>query len=77
MEDWSKGLQRRGVFFDGWVEDIDGVLDTHKKATVTTYGTRHSSKVSGACSNKENEAPKNESEKEVSNAKVNDNYPIR
>ena len=44
MEDWSKGLQHRGVFFEGWVEDLDQVLESHRKATVTSYGTHRSSK---------------------------------
>ena len=56
MEDWSKGLQQRGVFFEGWVENLDQVLESHRKATVTSYGTHRSSKTS-ACNDKENDKP--------------------
>ena len=64
MEDWSKGLQRRGVFFEGWVEDLDQVLESYRKATVTSYGTRRSSKAA-ACSNKENDESQNDSKMKV------------
>ena len=64
MEDWSKGLQQRGVFFEGWVENLDQVLESHRKATVTSYGTRHSSKTS-ACNDKENDKPQNDGKMKV------------
>ena len=64
MEDWCKGLQCLGVFFDGWVEDVNHVLELHRKETVTCYGTRRSFKTS-ACSNKENESPQTDSEVKV------------
>ena len=65
MEDWNRGLKCRGVFFEGWVEDLDQVLESHRKTTVTSYGTRRSSKTSAACSNKENDQSQKESEKKV------------
>ena len=52
MEDWSKGLQHKGVFLEGWVDDVDQVLESHRRATVTSYGTRRSKK--SGCTNKEN-----------------------
>jgi len=64
MEDWSKGLQHRGVFFEGWVEDLDQVLESHRKATITSYGTRRSSKAA-ACNNKENDKPQNDRKMKV------------
>ncbi len=54
--DWTEGLQHKGNYYEGWVEDIDGLLSSHAKATVTGYGTRRSSKASGnvATTDKEN-----------------------
>ncbi len=45
--DWTEGLQQKGNYYEGWVEDIDGLLSSHAKATVTCYGTRRSSNASG------------------------------
>ena len=42
--DWSKGLQRSGTYYEGWVDDLDELLSSHARATVTSYGTRRSSK---------------------------------
>ena len=42
--DWSKGLQSNGTYYEGWVSDVDELLSSHAKATVTCYGTRRSSK---------------------------------
>ena len=64
MDDWSRGLQHRGVFKEGWVEDLDHILESHRKATVTSYGTCHSSKTS-ACTNKENHKPQNDQKMKV------------
>ena len=47
------------------MEDLDQVLESHRKTTVTSYGTRRSSKTSAACSNKENDQSQKESEKKV------------
>ena len=40
---WAKGLKRSGLYFDGFVDDIESVLEQHRKDTVTFYGTRNSS----------------------------------
>ena len=48
---WAKGLKRSGLYFDGFVDDIESVLEQHRKDTVTVYGTRNSS---GAEQDKEN-----------------------
>ena len=45
--DWSKGLQSNGTYYEGWVDNLDELLSSHAKATVTCYGTRRSSKSSG------------------------------
>ena len=55
--DWSKGLQSNGTYYEGWVDNLDELLSSHAKATVTCYGTRRSSKSSGiavSVDNKEN-----------------------
>ena len=55
--DWSKGLQSNGTYYEGWVDNLDELLSSHAKATVTCYGTRRSSKPSGiavSVDNKEN-----------------------
>ena len=41
--DWGKGLQWSGTYYEGWVDDLDKLLSSHAKATVTSYGTRRSS----------------------------------
>ena len=46
------------------MENLDQVLESHKKATVTSYGTRRSSKTS-ACNNKENDKPQNDGKMKV------------
>ena len=45
--DWSKGLQSNGTYYEGWVSNLDELLSSHARATVTCYGTRRSSKSSG------------------------------
>ena len=42
--DWSTGLQSNGTYYEGWVDNLDEVLSSHAKATMTCYGTRRSSK---------------------------------
>ena len=43
---WSAGLERRGVYYEGVVDGqvIDEVLELHKRDTVSTFGTRTSTK---------------------------------
>ena len=40
---WAKGLKKSGLYYDGFVDDIEAVLEQHCKETVTFYGTRNSS----------------------------------
>ena len=47
VKDWSKGLQCNGTYYEGWVDNLDDLLSSHARATVTCYGTRRSSKTSG------------------------------
>ena len=51
---WAKGLKRSGLYFDGFVDDVECVLEKHRKDTVTFYGTRTST---GGVAEKENAAP--------------------
>lgn len=59
----STGLKQVGVYYEGIVDDVDEVLERHSRHTVTTYGTRTSSKPASvkreveSSSNQENEAP--------------------
>lgn len=50
---WIEGLTRVGVYYEGFVKNIDDVLAKHSTETVTTYGIRRSRKI-GTTSNKEN-----------------------
>ena len=54
---WAKGLKRSGLYFDGFVDDIESVLEKHRKGTVTFYGTRTST---GGVAEKENVAAEKE-----------------
>lgn len=71
MESWKEDLECRGTYYEGWVENVERVLTAHKKATVTCYGTRRSSRNSSSASghssgnDKENAAPTNEKETKV------------
>lgn len=40
MEHWTNGLVKQGLYYEGWVSDLDSVL----ASIVTTYGTRRSTK---------------------------------
>lgn len=44
---WAKTLKRRGLYYEGLIDsdDLDGILENHKKSTITSYGTRSSSNV--------------------------------
>ena len=48
---WAEGLKKSGLYYDGFVDDIESVLEQHRKDTVTFYSTRNSS---GAGLDKEN-----------------------
>lgn len=43
MPSWAEGLERRSLYFEGFVDDVDSVLELHRRETVTYYGTRTSS----------------------------------
>ena len=60
MENWKKELQQRGVYYDGWVEDVESLLSIHGRDTITSYGTHRSSKAS-VCSSSFVDKENNES----------------
>lgn len=39
---WAEGLSPRGLYFEGFVDDADALLEQHKADTVTTSETRRS-----------------------------------
>ena len=39
---WAHGLRKVGLYYIGFVEDIDWILWQHRKDIVTFYGTRNS-----------------------------------
>jgi len=39
---WTAGIQRKGAYYEGTVEDVDDMLLCHKQMTVTTFGTQRS-----------------------------------
>lgn len=41
---WAYGLDARGLYYEGVVDDANTLLDKHKISTVTTYGIRRSRK---------------------------------
>ena len=47
MAVWAKGLTRYGQYYAGIVDEsqLDGVLELHKRDTVSTFGTRSSRRV--------------------------------
>ena len=49
------GLIRKGNYYEGFVDDISLVLETHKRQTVTSWGTRRST----FNKDKENASPEN------------------
>lgn len=44
---WMNGLKKSssGLYYSGIVDDVELVLEEHRKETVTIYGTRNSSGV--------------------------------
>ena len=42
MDNWKTGLVQRGTYYEGYVEDVEQVLQAHQQDTVTCYGTRRS-----------------------------------
>ena len=47
MVEWQKGLEKKGVYYEGIIDGsrLDSVLEHHRQATVSTFGTRRSSRV--------------------------------
>ena len=45
---WPVGLCRSGTYYEGWVGDLDEVLQLHSQESVTCYGTQRSAKASGS-----------------------------
>ena len=45
--EWSQGLCRSGLYYDGFVaqDQLDTLLELHKRTTGTTYGTRTSTRL--------------------------------
>ena len=41
---WAVGLDVRGLYYEGIVDDANTLLEKHKISTVTTYGIRRSRK---------------------------------
>ena len=57
---WATGLELRGLYYEGYTDNLQELLCKHSSATITTYGVRksHSSKgalVECCVDNKENE----------------------
>ena len=50
MVEWQKGLERKGLYYEGIIDGsrLDSVLELHRRSTVSTFGTRRSSRVSVA-----------------------------
>lgn len=62
VPNWAteNNLQSNGLYYEGFVDDLESVLDYHKVLTVSTYGTRKSRKGKFAgvdIEGKENETP--------------------
>jgi len=53
---WSSGLARIRQYYEGIVENVESILELHRKDTVTTYGTRTSFKSSKSNNDKENDS---------------------
>ena len=53
--EWAAGLTRRGLYYEGYVDNLSEVLNKHVAATVTTDGVRRSRIVSHTNEDKENE----------------------
>ena len=54
-------LQANGQYHEGFVDDLESLLDHHKVGTVTTYGTRKSRKVVAIAGGNHTEGKENES----------------
>ena len=52
----SESLQKCGTYYERYVDDLDSILETHHRDTITSLGTRRSSEAQQS-ENKENVAP--------------------
>ena len=41
---WALGLKRSGLYYEGFIDNLEDTLEAHRRCTVTTYGTRTSKK---------------------------------
>ena len=41
---WAVGLKRSGLYYEGFVDNLENTLEAHRRCTVSTYGTRTSKK---------------------------------
>ena len=41
---WVLGLNRSGLYYKGFLDNLEDTLEAHRQCTVTTYGTRTSKK---------------------------------
>ena len=39
---WQQGLARKGLYYEGVVDNIEDTLELHRGSTVSTFGTRRS-----------------------------------
>ena len=39
---WKSGLKRVGTYYEGYVCDLEAVLEDYRRDTVTSWGTRRS-----------------------------------
>ena len=39
---WAEGLKKVGTCYEGYVEDLEGTLELHRRENVTTWGIRRS-----------------------------------
>ena len=40
---WKSGLQRVGTYYEGYIDNLEPVLENYRRDTVTSWGTRRSS----------------------------------
>ena len=55
--EWANGLELRGVYYEGYTDNLEQLLNKHSSSTITTYGVRrsHSCNHLVQSDNKENE----------------------
>ena len=73
--EWSQGLCRSGLYYEGFVarDQLDTLLELHKRITGTTYGTRTSSRLgtkTSTCNVKGREQEKENSHQSAETTKV-------